>query len=135
MLSGNTNSQIAIKVSKPLSTIQRRTKRLIKMGWITPTFKIDYSKFGLKRGFLHIYLNDGDVHSVAEQVSRMAGVLSVSVHIGNSDVVAEFVSKDGPELLELTMQVKKMPHVQRIVWSEEVVAIPGKNSFMSMLEA
>jgi len=135
MLSGNTNRQIATKVSRPLSTVQRRTKKLIKMGWIKQTFELDYSRLGFKRGMLHIYLSDGDVYSVAEQVSKMAGVLSVTVHVGNSDVVANYVSRDSGELLELTIQVKKLPHIQRIVWSEEVAAIPGRSSIMSMLEA
>lgn len=135
MLLGNTNRQMATKLAKPLSTIQRRTKRLVRMGWIKPTFEIDYSKLGLKKGLLHIYLNNGDVQSIAEQTSRMPGVLSVTMYIGNSDVVAEYVSRNGAELLELTVQVKKLQHVEKVVWSEEVVAIPGRNSIMSMLEA
>jgi hypothetical protein len=52
--------------------------------------------------------------------------LSVSIHIGNSDVVAEYVCKETSELLALIANVKHLDAVDRVVWSEEVTSMPAQ---------
>ena len=46
--------------------------------------------------------------------------MSVSIHIGNSDIVAEYACRDSTGLMGLLAQIKGVPTVGRIVWSEEV---------------
>jgi DNA-binding Lrp family transcriptional regulator len=120
LLAGLTNTQIASKTGKPLSTIQRRTRQIIESGFLKPTFEIDYSRLGMKKGLLHVYLDDGDIHLTAQKILHMDGVLAVSIHIGNSDVVADYACAHSSDLLNLIASVKKMPNVERVVWSEEV---------------
>jgi hypothetical protein len=83
---------------------------------------IDYKKLGYKKGLLHVYLKDGKVYEVAERLRNIDHVLSVSIHIGNSDVVAEYATQDSNDLLSLMAEVKHMPTVERVVWSEEVTS-------------
>ena len=46
---------------------------------------------GISKVLLHIYLSDGKLRETAEKISEMEGIISVSLHIGNSDILAEFV--------------------------------------------
>jgi DNA-binding Lrp family transcriptional regulator len=120
LLSGKSNSQMAALLKKPVSTIQRRSRRLLQSGIIEIKYELNYKRFGYKKGFLHIYLTNGDIYESAEKVRNLDHILSVSIHIGNSDVVAEYVCKDSGQLLELMAKIKKLPTVEKVVWSEEV---------------
>jgi hypothetical protein len=51
-------------------------------------------------------------------------VLSSSVHVGNTDVVAEFVYEDGKQLIYSIVKIKRLESVERVLWSEEVFIIP-----------
>jgi DNA-binding Lrp family transcriptional regulator len=120
-LSGNSNAEIAGELKVPLSTIQRRVKKLVDSGVVSHQYRIDYKRLGYKKGFLHVYLNDGRIYEVAEKLRSVKNVLSVSIHIGNSDIVAEYIVQDNNELLELMGLAKHLPTVDRVVWSEEVM--------------
>jgi DNA-binding Lrp family transcriptional regulator len=123
---GLSNREISKKVKIPLSTIQRRTRLLFGMGIIRRRYELDYQKLGYKKGYLHIYLSDGDVYSITEHLRHLDNILSVSIHIGNSDVVAEYVCKETSELLALIANVKHLDAVDRVVWSEEVTSMPAQ---------
>lgn len=69
---------------------------------IEPNFK----RLGIKKGLLHVYLSDGDISSSALQVSHMDGILSTSVHIGNSDVVGEFVYENNEKPVDTISNMK-----------------------------
>jgi DNA-binding Lrp family transcriptional regulator len=140
MIHGFSNADIADEIKKPLSTIQRRSRRLITSGLIEMKYRIDYKKLGYKKGFLHVYLKDGKIYEVAERLRNIDHVLSVSIHIGNSDVVAEYVTLDSSDLLTLMAAVKHMPTVDRVVWSEEVTyaeaakpILPGLDKFRAKI--
>lgn len=134
MLSELSNADIAAELKKPLSTIQRRTRQLISSGVITQRYRLDYKKLGYKKGFLHVYLRDGKIYEVAEKLRTFDHVLSVSIHIGNSDVVAEYATGDSNDLLELMAEVKHMPTVDRVVWSEEVTFTEALKPIMPTLD-
>jgi DNA-binding Lrp family transcriptional regulator len=133
LMAGNApNQEIATKLRKPLSTIQRRTRRLLKSGVISTTNIIDYRLFGYKTGLLHVYLNDGDAREVAEQVMKMPEIMHVSVHIGNSDIIAKYAVKNNQTLLEILSNIKKITNVNKIVWSEEVYALPAPGKVLDL---
>lgn len=54
------------------------------------------------------------------------GIMSVGVHVGNSDLVAEFVYEDTEQLVDLISRVKGMTAVENVLWSEEVYLFAGK---------
>ena len=125
MVQGFSNSDIAAELKKPMSTIQRRTRRLVDGGFISMHYRIDYKKFGYKKGFVHIYLSNGNIYDVAEKVRHYENVLSVSIHIGNSDVVAEYATKEVNNLVTLMAEIKSLPSIAKVVWSEEVTFADG----------
>ena len=130
LLSGNSNSQIAVKLKKPLSTIQRRTRRLLQAGFVDITYELNYKKFGYKKGLLHVYLRDGNASEIGQQIMQIDNILKVTIHIGNSDVVAEYACVDAQQLLTLMAKVKELDGVEKVVWSEEVYSLPAtKNQF------
>jgi len=123
---GLRGKEISMKLSKPLSTIQRRVRRLFESGAVDNEIKLDYAKLGMKRGTLFVYLRNGESKEVSARIAKMPGILSVSIHIGNADMMGEFVYRDSAALLELMEIIKNLNGVDRVVWSEEVYRIPVK---------
>jgi Lrp/AsnC family transcriptional regulator, regulator for asnA, asnC and gidA len=117
---GSDNKKISSTLKIPLSTIQRRTRRILQSGIVhleyTPNFKL----LGLKKGLLHTYLHDGQLRKTGEKISKMDGILSVTIHVGNSDVVSEFVYDNSEELVDIIAAIKQIEGVDRVMWSEEV---------------
>jgi len=127
LLQGKTSKEIALKTNRPLSTVQRRIRNLFEEGTVSTTTELNYKKLGLKHGEIFVYLKNGDLSKIAEELAAMDGMLSVSIHIGNSDIVGVFMYRDSAHLLELISKVRQIPGVDRIVWSEEVYKLPVRN--------
>jgi len=134
LVQNSNNKYISSRLKIPLSTIQRRVRNLIEKGFIVSKNYIDYTKFGFKSGTIHVYLSNGDIDSIIDKISKLKGVTSLEVHIGNSDIIAGVVYKEGRELLNLVSIIKGMDGVERIVWSERILQynLPGNN--ISLLE-
>jgi hypothetical protein len=82
---------------------------------------------------LHLYLSNGHVNEVGQVLAEMPGILSVAVHIGNSDLVALFVYKNSKQLLDTISESKKITGVDRVLWSEEVYFIKMNENKFNML--
>jgi hypothetical protein len=104
--------------------VQRRTRIILQSGLLQQNFKPDFRRLGLKRGMIHVYLRDGDMKSIAERVSVLEGITAVSIHIGNSDIVADFVYQDSEQIVDMVSSIKRLEGVERTVWSEEVYSLP-----------
>jgi DNA-binding Lrp family transcriptional regulator len=135
LLVGMSNRAIANRLHIPMSTVQRRTRRLFEKGIVKSRIELDYEKLGLRRGLLHVYLRDGDIHNLAKKVSMIKGVQTTSIHVGNSDVLGFFVFKDAGQLLDIMNQAKKTEGVDRVVWSEEVFAVHATERSMDSIFA
>jgi len=122
------NRQISLDIGIPLSTVQRRVRNLVDNRFITNNYSINYERFGLTSGLMHIYLNDGNLDDILEKLSKVKGVVSLEVHIGNSDILAGIVYKHSIYLLKFISNIKKMRGVERIVWSERILKYPIKNN-------
>jgi DNA-binding Lrp family transcriptional regulator len=120
---GHSNKQISDKLEVPLSTIQRRTRKLGEKELIVTKTEPNYEKLGFKRGLIHIYLSKGDIDSVGQKLSKMRGIISASVHVGNSDLVGFFIYRNTRQLLKMTTDVKLIQGVEKVMWSEEVYSI------------
>jgi hypothetical protein len=83
---------------------------------VQPNFK----RLGLKRGALHVCLDDGDIRKRVTQLSKMDGMISSSVQIGNSDVVSDYAYENTDQLMDTISSIKHMEGVDKVTWSEEV---------------
>jgi DNA-binding Lrp family transcriptional regulator len=117
---GYDNKKISSTLKIPLSTIQRRTRRILQSGMVTLEYTPNFKLLGLKKGLLHTYLHDGQLRKTGEKISKMGGVLSVTIHVGNSDVVSEFVYDNSEELVDIIAAIKQIEGVDKVVWSEEI---------------
>lgn len=134
MLLQCTNKDISKRLGVPLSTVQRRTRQLIAGGLISVKVELNHYDMGVKKGMLHIYLNNGDHEELARKISTLDTVNSVDVHIGNSDLVANTLYKDNGQLLQTISNIKHLEGVDRVVWSEEVYSIQNeKNIGLNLL--
>jgi len=127
MMRGNNNKQIATQIKVPLSTVQRRTKRLIAEQAVLTKTELNYEMFGFKKGLLHIYITNGDIEKIIKDISKLKGIISIEVHIGNSDILGNVIYKDAVELFDLITEAKKMDGVERIVWSEQDYSVPANS--------
>jgi hypothetical protein len=132
LISGYNNQHISSEYQIPLSTVQRRTRIILQSGLLQHNFKPDYRRLGLKRGMIHVYLKDGDMKYIAERVSALEGITSVSIHIGNSDIVADFVYQDSEQIIDMVSSIKRLEGVDRTVWSEEVYSLPVNPQNLAM---
>ena len=124
LILGYHNKKISSTLKIPLSTIQRRTRiiflsKIINQEYI-PNFKI----LGIKKGILHIYLRDGSLKQRADTISKLDGILSVSIHVGNSDIIAEFVYDNSECLVDILSKIKHMQDIDKVLWSEEIYTVP-----------
>jgi DNA-binding Lrp family transcriptional regulator len=120
MLNGKNNKEISKHLSIPLSTVQRRARNLFASGIINSRIELDYEKLGYKTGLFHIYLVNGKIDNMAKKINELEGITSIEIHVGNSDILANVVYKDGKKLLSLLSDIKDLQGVERVVWSERV---------------
>jgi Lrp/AsnC family transcriptional regulator for asnA, asnC and gidA len=125
---GHSNKEISDKLQVPLSTVQRRARKLGEKELIVTRTEPNYEKLGFKRGLIHVYLSKGEIDSVGQKISKMRGILSASVHVGNSDLVGFFIYRNTKQLLKMTTDVKQMQGVDKVMWSEEVYSIKVEKS-------
>ena len=124
LIPGLENKAISKELGIPLSTVQRRTRNIIRNGLVDIRVQPNFKKIGVKKGLMHVYVRIGNIKETALEVSKFDGVLSSSVHVGNSDVVAEFVYEDSEQLIDTIVKIKRIESVERVLWSEEVFTIP-----------
>ena len=122
------SKEIAVGLGKPLSTVQRRIRLLFERGILSNMVAVNYDKLGMKKGQVHVSMQDGKMMKTAEKISEIEGILEVSVYIGNSDIVGTFVHTNSAELLDLLSQVRGMDGVNKAIWAEEVHCFPGKST-------
>ena len=120
---GYDNKKISSTLKIPLSTIQRRTRIIVLSKIITQEYIPNFKILGIKKGVLHIYLRDGSLKQRAETISKLDGVLSVSIHVGNSDIVAEFVYDNSECLVDIISEIKHMQGIEKVNWSEEIYTV------------
>ena len=121
---GYDNKKISSTLKVPLSTIQRRTRIILLSGIVTLEYTPNFKMLDIKKGLLHTYLRDGKLRKTAEKISEMEGILSVTLHVGNSDIVSEFVYDNSEELVDIIAAIKEIEGVDKVMWSEEIFKLP-----------
>jgi DNA-binding Lrp family transcriptional regulator len=120
LISNHDNSSISQKLDIPFSTIVRRTRRILQSGIIIQVYQLNFKLLDMRKGLLHIYLRDGQIQNTAKKISVMEGILSVTIHAGNSDIVSEILYYNSEESVKIIAAIKQIPGVEKVIWSEEV---------------
>ena len=125
MVLGQDNKEISSTLKIPLSTIQRRTRRILQSEMVKVEYQPNFKLLGIAKGMLHTYLRDGQLRRTGQKISEMEGVLSSSIHVGNSDLVSEFVYENSEDLVDIIGTIKQIEGVDRVLWSEEIFKLPS----------
>ena len=125
---------LAEKLRIPLTTIQRRKKRLEK-DFLTSSYTLNLEKFGWRRVDLLIYTRNGKTDSVANRLLENEEVVYVGKSIGEHtiDLRVEIIVRDNSELLNILEKVKAMHGVNDVIWSEIVQVVGRKRSIPSRI--
>lgn len=124
LILGKSNREISKNVRVPLSTIQRRTRRLFGNNTVKNRVEPNYKQLGYSKGVVHLYINDVDAMTLSQRVSEIPGVVSVSIHLGNSDIVGDIIYRNSMEVLDIIAKCKNIDGVKKVIWSEEVYRLP-----------
>jgi DNA-binding Lrp family transcriptional regulator len=120
---------LAAKLGIPRTTVQRRRNYLEKY-FLEFAYSLKLKDLGYRRVDLLIYTGGGSTVEVAEKLLDRDEVVSVGRSIGEHtiDLRAEVIVKDNSQLLDLLEEVKGMPSVKDVVWSEIVKIVGRKRS-------
>jgi DNA-binding Lrp family transcriptional regulator len=113
----------------PLSTVQRRRKRL-EANLLETSYSIRIEKFGLRSASLYITTARASAELIGREVlSWDKEVLSVKRCIGENsiDLQAEVLFESNKELLAIIERIKSLEGVSGVSWSEAIKTI-GKNA-------
>jgi len=117
---------LSAKLGIPRTTIQRRRNYLEKH-FLEFAYSLKLKDLGFRRVDLLIYTGGGNTTMIAEKLLDRDEVVYVARSIGEHtiDLRAEVIVKDNSQLLDLLEEVKAMPSVKDVIWSE-IVKIVGK---------
>lgn len=127
LVSGSSNKEISKSLAIPLSTVQRRTRKVFERNFVARRFEPNYKLLGYSKGLLHMFVGKAETMLVAKQLWTIPGITRVSIHIGNSDIVGDFVYRNSAHVLEAITRAKQIMGVERVIWSEEVLEVPVNN--------
>jgi len=120
--------EISVQLGIPLSTIQRRRKRL-EEEYLIKHYSLDPMKFGFRRIDLLIYTEGGETMNIGRELLKREEVTFAARTIGEHtiDLRIEVFVKDNGVLLDLLETVNAMKGVRDVVWTEVIETIGRKN--------
>jgi DNA-binding Lrp family transcriptional regulator len=120
--------EISQKLDIPISTVQRRRKRL-EEEYLIKHYSLDPMKFGYRRIDLLIYTEGGETMNVGKELLKREEVTYAARTIGEHtiDLRIEVFVKDNGVLLDLLETVKAMKGVRDVIWTEVIETIGRKN--------
>lgn len=130
-----TSLSLSKELGMPLSTVQRRKKRLEK-NLIEISYSPRLEKLGWRSASLFILTSGGMVELGRAIMEMDDKVLSVTRIIGkeDADIVAQVVFRTNSELTSLIDQVKEKEGVRAVSWSEAVELIGiNTNSYLQVI--
>lgn len=113
----------------PLTTVQRRRKKL-EDEFIEAFYSLKVEKLGWRKATMFVSVSHGDFLVAGKELLESSDlIISVSRIIGvrAADFKAEIIFRDNSDLSKLIDQVKSLPHVQDISWSETVREVGRKD--------
>ena len=122
----------------PLSTVQRRRKRL-EDTFLQTFYALKVEKFGWRKATLFLSTQHGLTSSVAKELLtwQQYPILSVSRTMGANeiDLHLEFIFRQNSELLDLIEKIRAIEGVKNVIWNEsiEVIGI-NQSSFEAIID-
>jgi DNA-binding Lrp family transcriptional regulator len=113
----------------PLSTVQRRRKRL-EANLLEMSYTLKVERFGWRTATLFISTRNGMTAAVGKEILSWKNSIScVSRTMGENsiDLKADIIFKDNEELVEAIGRIKAIEGVEKVSWSEQIRTI-GHNS-------
>ena len=125
---------LAAKLGLPRTTVQRRRNYLEKH-FLEFAYALKLKDLGYRRIDLLIYTGGGSTNMIAEKLLERDEVVYVGKSIGEHtiDLRAEVIIKDNSQLLDMMEEVKGMPSVRDVIWSEIVEMVGRKRSIPSSI--
>ena len=110
------NKTLAKRLNVSETTIAARIRSLIERDVMRVTVQRDIYALGYQfHGFADLYVFGRNVDDVAEDASRVDGVLSVSLHLGSPDIMVGFGARNRADLTRiLNDALSNLPGVQRL---------------------
>jgi len=140
----------------PLSTVQRRKASLERSSYIRKYYELDAKSFGWRTADLLISVEKGDSIEVANRLlsenfgnelaagiskktkDNMHGVrvTETSLRMGDPlvNVMARTIFRNSEELFHIMQEIKKMPNIVRVEWSE-IVKVMGRNNALILFHS
>jgi DNA-binding Lrp family transcriptional regulator len=115
------------KLEIPLTTIQRRRKRL-ESEFLEVAYSLKLEKLGWRTADLLISTSKGMASAIGKELLTHNSITRVCRSIGEHtiDLHAEIVFKNNTELLNVIERIKALDGVKDVVWTEPVEVV-GKN--------
>jgi DNA-binding Lrp family transcriptional regulator len=120
--------EISQQLGIPLSTVQRRRKRL-EGNYLLKHYSLDPMKFGFRRIDLLIYTVGGGTIEIGKELLKREEITYVARAIGEHtiDLRVEVFVKENAILLNLLEEVKALQGVRDVIWTEVIEIIGKKN--------
>jgi DNA-binding Lrp family transcriptional regulator len=118
--------ELATKLGLPRTTVQRR-RNYLERHFLEFAYSLKLTELGYRRVDMLIYTSGGSTIEIAKKLLQRDEVVYVGQSIGEHtiDLRAEVIIKDNSQLLDLLEEVKAIPSVRDVIWSE-IVKIVGK---------
>ncbi|HEY5630907.1 MAG TPA: Lrp/AsnC family transcriptional regulator [Nitrososphaeraceae archaeon] len=127
LLEDHSNKKIAFKTKSPLSTIQRRIKKIFENEYVIKRNEMNHKKLGLRKVYLSISLK-GFSTPIAQKISKIRGITFIALVTGGSDILCVCIFKDTDNLFKIIQNIRAIERVDKVTWSEEVSTIAVRES-------
>lgn len=120
LIEGGTSADISKQLNKPLSTIQRRVRKIEEKRFVSRKAQPNFAAFGFKRGIIGMTISTGDQIQICDKLLALDGIISASAYLGSTDVTALAIYRSSRQALQIINKVKLVEGVAEVNWSEEV---------------
>jgi len=134
LIKGYPNKKIALEAKSPLSTIQRRIRKIFENEYIHKKTELNHKRLGLRKGYLLISLKGDYSDQVAQKISSIQGITCVSLVTGSIDIMSTCLFRETTDLFKIIESIKSIERVDQVSWAEEVHNMPSKETTISSFQ-
>jgi DNA-binding Lrp family transcriptional regulator len=130
----SSSSRLAKKLGIPLSTLQRRKTKL-ERSVLKKQYELNVHELGWRNAEILMLVGSGKADYVAQElIEKFDRVIGTSTRINTTTNLAAHVGfKNSEELHELMEQLRAMPNVSNLEWSEIVGEVGNRGHRLAHL--